>query len=99
MPGVRAEPKGRLEQTQSAFHTGSVVAAVEFLCAKHGRAGAHKLALLEQKRARRARSRKRFNFWAAVVAQLDGASEAADDSVARRWHPRSERTASAPVRH
>jgi hypothetical protein len=99
MRGVRAKPEGRLEQTQSAFHTGSVVAAVEFLCTKHGQAGAHKLALLEQKRARRARSRKRFNFWAAVVAQLDGASEAADDSGARRRHQRSERIASASVRH
>ena len=65
MRGGCAKPEGWLGQTQSALHTGSVVAAVEFLCTKRGHAGAHKLALLEQKRARRARSRKRFNFWAA----------------------------------
>jgi hypothetical protein len=65
-----------------------VVAAVEFLRSKHGDAEAHKLALLEQKRARRARSRKRFDFWVAVAAQLnEDSSDAVDDSGAsrQRW--------------
>jgi hypothetical protein len=39
-----------------------VVAVVEYLCDKHGQTGAQKIALLEQKRSRRARSRKRFDF-------------------------------------
>jgi len=82
MRGVHAKPEAQLEQTQSALHTGSVVAAVEFLCTKHGQVEAHRLALLEQKRALRARSRKRFNFWADVATQLDGASEGGDESGA-----------------
>jgi hypothetical protein len=44
---------------------------VELLCYRHGDAKARKLAGLEQKRARRARSRKQFAFWAAVVAEIE----------------------------
>jgi hypothetical protein len=43
----------------------------ELLCYRHGDAKARKLAGLEQKRARRARSRKQFAFWAAVVAEIE----------------------------
>ena len=45
---------------------------IDTLCARHGLQKAHRLALLEQRRARQARSRKRFNFWAAVAAEIDG---------------------------
>jgi hypothetical protein len=44
---------------------------VELLCDRHGDAKARKLVGLEQKRARRARSRKQFAFWAAVVAEIE----------------------------
>ena len=44
---------------------------VELLCDRHGEAKARKLAEREQKRARQARSRKQFAFWAAVVAEIE----------------------------
>ncbi len=50
----------------------SVSAAIAWLSSRHGDDKARRLARLEQQRARRARSRKRFNFWAVVAAELDG---------------------------
>lgn len=41
---------------------------------EHGEAKALRLATLEQQKARRARSRKAFDFWAAVAAQLAAGS-------------------------
>jgi hypothetical protein len=43
----------------------------ELLCDRHGEATARKLAGREQKRARRARSRKQFAFWAAVAVEIE----------------------------
>jgi len=48
----------------------SVSATVERLRNQHGGLKARKLALLEQQKARRARSRKRFDFWGAVADQV-----------------------------
>jgi hypothetical protein len=50
---------------------GGVLQTVELLCHGHGGAKARKLAGREQKRARQARSRKQFAFWAAVAAELE----------------------------
>jgi hypothetical protein len=47
-----------------------VTAIVESLVDAHGATEATKLALTEQRKARRARSRKRFDFWAAVLSQI-----------------------------
>jgi hypothetical protein len=44
---------------------------VELLCNRHGEAKARKLAEREQKRARQARSREQFGFWAAVVVEIE----------------------------
>ena len=49
----------------------SVSAAIALLRARHGEATACKMARLEQLKARRARSRKRFDFWAAVATQME----------------------------
>lgn len=49
----------------------SVPAAVDWLCSRHGGAEARRLARLEQRKARQARSRKRFAYWAAIAAELD----------------------------
>ena len=49
----------------------SVSAAIALLRARHGEATACKMARLEQLKARRARSRKRFDFWAAVAMQME----------------------------
>ncbi len=48
----------------------SVPIVVERLRDQHGGEKARKLALLEQQKARRARSRKRFDFWSAVANQI-----------------------------
>jgi hypothetical protein len=38
---------------------------------RHGEANARKVALTEQRRARRARSKRRFAFWAAVATLIE----------------------------
>jgi hypothetical protein len=45
--------------------------AVALLLEQHGEAEARKIALTEQRRARRARSKKRFAFWADVAARIE----------------------------
>jgi hypothetical protein len=49
----------------------NVPETVKLLCNRHGEAKARKLAEREQKRARQARSRKQFEFWAAVVVEIE----------------------------
>jgi hypothetical protein len=46
-------------------------AAVASLREQHGEADARKIALTEQRRAKRARSKKRFAFWAEVAARIE----------------------------
>ena len=48
----------------------SVSAVISLLRDRHGEATACKMARLEQLKARRARSRKRFDFWTAVATQM-----------------------------
>ena len=64
-------------------HTMSVPIVVERLRDQHGGEKARKLALLEQQKARRARSRRRFDFWSAVADQI-GCGEANGSIVALR---------------
>jgi hypothetical protein len=45
-------------------------AAAARLCARHGELDAHKIALKEQRTAKRARSKRRFAFWAEVATQI-----------------------------
>jgi hypothetical protein len=45
-------------------------AAVERLCARYGEPYARKIALKEQRRAKRARSKRRFVFWGEVATQI-----------------------------
>ena len=49
-------------------------AAVALLRAQYGEAEARKVALTEQRRAKRARSKKRFAFWADVAARIENVS-------------------------
>ena len=49
----------------------SVSAVIALLRDRHGEATACKMARLEQLKARRARSRKRFDFWTAVATQME----------------------------
>ena len=55
----------------SMWRHASVPAVLELLRGRNGEAKALKIARLELRKARRARSRKRFDFWNAVSAQLE----------------------------
>jgi hypothetical protein len=46
-------------------------AAVALLCARYGEADARKIALREQRRAKWARSKRRFVFWGEVARQIN----------------------------
>jgi hypothetical protein len=61
-------------------------AAVALLREQHGEADARKIALTEQRRAKRARSKKRFEFWAEVAARIENGTcnNAADARPADR---------------
>jgi hypothetical protein len=59
-----------MSEIQLISHMTSISAAVERLRSQHGGLKARKLALQEQQKARRARSRKRFDFWGAVADQV-----------------------------
>ena len=48
----------------------SVSAVIALLSDRHGEATACKMARNERLKARRARSRKRFEFWSAVATQM-----------------------------
>jgi hypothetical protein len=61
----------KLSKMQSVSHRMGVLTVVERLRNQHGQVTAHKLALLEQQRARRARCRKRFDFWGTVAMQIE----------------------------
>ncbi len=60
-----------MSKMQSVSHRMGVLTVVERLRNQHGQVTAHKLALLEQQRARRARCRKRFDFWGTVALQIE----------------------------
>jgi hypothetical protein len=53
----------------SHFMTPPVAAAR--LCARRGEVGAREIALKEQRRAKRARSKRRFVFWGEVARQIN----------------------------
>jgi len=57
------------ERTVSHFM--KAPAAVALLRAQYGEAEARKVALTEQRRAKRARSKKRFAFWGEVAARIE----------------------------
>jgi hypothetical protein len=64
--GILRPPKAR-----AVSHFMEATAAAELLRERHGEAEARKIALTEQRRARRARSRRRVEFWAAVAARIE----------------------------
>src|SRR5271157_2547212 len=63
--------EGTLIDVESMSRRMSVSAVIAFLRDRHGEAAACKMARLEQAKARRARSRKRFDFWTAVATQME----------------------------
>jgi hypothetical protein len=59
-----------LSEIEIVSHFMSIPTVVARLRNWHGEAKAHQVAVSELQRARRARSRRRFNFWAAVAEQI-----------------------------
>jgi len=71
MKGRATGSGGANGRDRRVSHFMKVPAAVALLCEQHGEAEARSVALTEQRRARRARSKKRFAFWADVAAQIE----------------------------
>jgi hypothetical protein len=68
-------------------------AAVALLRAQHGEAIARKIALTEQRMAKRARSKKRFAFWGEVAARIGNGN---CNRVADAWPADRQGTARRP---
>ncbi len=82
----------RSAQAKTVSHFIKATVAIEFLRAQHGEANARKIALKELRKARRARSRRRFDFWSEVVTQIEhGCVE--DQS----WSIRTSNDAEGPI--
>jgi hypothetical protein len=69
---MRASRAGESKQVEGSdvTHLMNPAAAVVVLCARHRGAEARKIALEEQRKAKRARSKKRFIFWGEVETQI-----------------------------
>jgi hypothetical protein len=57
-------------KTRTVSHFMKVPVAAELLRTEHGDENARRIALQEQQKARRARSRKRFEFWGEVATLI-----------------------------
>jgi hypothetical protein len=66
-----AESGGANGRDRRVSHFMKAPAAAALLRERHGEANAWKIALTEQRRAKRARSKKRFAFWADVAAEIE----------------------------
>ncbi len=71
MSGAMTRAGARSAKAKTVSHFMKATAAIEFLRAEHGEANARKIALKELRKARRARSRWRFDFWSEVAAQIE----------------------------
>jgi hypothetical protein len=60
-----------MTRVSAVSHHMELNAAVSILISEHGDDRAHRVALREQQNARRARSRKRFEFWITVASEID----------------------------
>lgn len=60
-----------MSDNASMWRSASAPAVAEMLFSQNGGAKALRIARLELQKARRARSRKRFEFWAAVERQME----------------------------
>ncbi len=69
--------------------------AVALLRERHGEAEARKIALTEQRRGR-ARSKKRFAFWADVAAQIENRNGAAKEVTGNGEHSKIRPSRCAP---
>jgi hypothetical protein len=65
------ESGGASRRDGRVSHFMKAPAAVALLRERHGEANARMIALTEQRRARRARSKRRFAFWGEVAARIE----------------------------
>lgn len=68
----------------------SAPAAMELLLRQNGEAKALKIARLERDKARRARSRKRYDFWTAVSQEMELAARLKADGDRANGQPESD---------
>jgi hypothetical protein len=85
-PGVAAKDMrvGNVTDIASMWRSANPSAAAELLFSRNGGAKALQIARLEMQKARRARSRKRFDFWTAVARQMEEAIDGSGDDAAGR---------------
>jgi hypothetical protein len=69
------------------YHRMSIPAAIGLLREAHGDAKAGEVARMELRRARRARSRKQFNFWREIAIRLESEADQAPNSNDGGNHP------------
>jgi hypothetical protein len=67
---VSGEYSSRQTHGSDVSHFMKPPAAVERLCARYGQPDARKIALEQQRKAKRARSKKRFIFWGEVAREI-----------------------------
>jgi hypothetical protein len=75
---VTGNEGARSAEARAVSHFMKTPVAVALLRERHGEAIARKIALTEQRRAKRARSKKRFAFWGEVAARIENCNNAAD---------------------
>jgi hypothetical protein len=81
--------EARAEETGESLTFMKATVAVALLREQYGEAIARKIALTEQRRAKRARSKRRFAFWTDVAARIENVSlnNAADTRPAGEGTP------------
>jgi hypothetical protein len=68
--GANGHRERKPAQATTVSHFTKPPLAAALLCGRHGDLGAREIALKEQRRAKRARSKRRFAFWAEVAMQI-----------------------------
>jgi hypothetical protein len=96
MNGRATESGGANGRDRQVSHFMKAPATVALLRAQHGEAIARKIALTEQRRAKRARSKKRFAFWADVAAQIENGNGAAREVTGKGEHSKIRPSRCAP---
>jgi len=71
MKGRATGNEGADGRDRRVSHFMKAAAAAALLRAQHGESQARKIARTEQRRAKRARSKRRFIFWADVAARIE----------------------------
>lgn len=71
MANERSDTRPPNASARPISHFMKAPAAAALLCEQHGREKARAMALRKQREARRARSRRQFEFWAEVTSLID----------------------------